>query len=348
MKKRVIMALFIIVVISSAVITIIFQMNKSANIADQFVVAVKNEDIDQLKQLFQGEEADVFVDVPLEQFLQYVLKNDDKLQMIKTSIQEQVESEKTDLFATVQVIIEEKKYGIFPTYYLALRKSQLQMDDFYGDIIDVKTDHAILKKRHVNEWIYGPIFPGEHLIEIQIEHELGQFIIEKQVEIWDQAITKIRLDEEEILLQDEYLKEHLYKFGALFTDQLEEIKMYENQTDIISNSSAEMDKILKEGETLLLEEVVVDEDSYNLMRIQDIWYAEVRMIGTYNKQKQKSDDSTFILFTFEMMFDPYDNEWGISDIKLSLTEQSIIDLWNSTVKFDSKDLQLADQIDKVL
>lgn len=355
MTKRIIILIFGIAIIVGTMVAIFFQMNKSDDIVAQFVEAVENKDINTMKQLFQLEKENLFDEVPLNHFLQYMHQNERKLEEVVTSLHKQQDDETEDPSAIVRLIIEEKKYGIFPSSYLAIRESKLEIEQDFSEKINAQADTTMLKKLHKNRFIYGPIYPGEHLIDIQLHHELGEFRIEEQIEVWNEALTMIKLDEEDVIAQDESLKSHLYERSALFAKQIGVLQIYElnsyllpNQSERLLRSLQEMSEDLKEQSQLIFKEAIVDDASYQLMHVQHNWYADVRIIGKYEKGKSKKDESELILFNFEWIFNPVNGEWYIEDIIMSPTEKSVIELWNSDIKFGPNDLKLEQKVNGVV
>lgn len=355
MTKRIIILIFGVATIVSTMVAIFFHMNKSDDVVAQFVEAVENKDIDTMKQLFQLEKDDLFGEVPLNHFLQYMDRNDKKLQEVVTSLQKQQDDKMEDPSAIVRLIIEEKKYGIFPSSYLVLRASKLKIEQDFSGKINAKADTTTLKKLYKHKFIYGPIFPGEHLIDIQLHHDLGEFHIEEQVEVWDEAFTTIKLNEEDVIAQDESLKSRLYELSALFAQQIGELQIYElnsyilpNQSERLHKSLQEISEGLKEQSQLNFKEAIVDDASYHLMHIQHNWYADVRIIGKYEKGKSKEDEPELILFNFEWIFNPVYGEWYIKDIIMSTTEKSVIELWNSDIKFGPNDFKLEQKVNGVV
>lgn len=333
-------------------VAIFFHMNKSDDVVAQFVEAVGNNDLDTMKQLFQLEKSDLFDEVSLNQFLQYLHQNDQRLDEVVTSLQKQQDDQVEDSSAVVRLIIEEKKYGILPSSYLAVQKSKLKIEQDFSEEIHMKANTTILKRLHKNKSIYGPIYPGEHLIDIQLQHELGTFRIEEQVDVWNEALTTIKLDEEDIVAQDEFLKGHLYERSALFAKQIGVLQLSElnsyllpTQSKRLQRSLQKMSEELKEQSQLIFKEAIVDDTSYRLMNIQHNWYADVRIIGQY--EKENNNASELILFNFEWIFDPVYEEWYIEDIIINTTEKSVIELWNSDIKFGPNDLQLEQKVNGV-
>ena len=352
--------MFGIAIIVGTMVAIFFQMNKSNDIVARFVDAVENEDIDTMKKLFQLEKGELFDEVPLNHFLLYLTQNEQKFQEVVISLKKQQDEKKEDPSAIVRLIIEGKKYGVFPSAHLAIRESKLEIEQDFSEEINVKANTTMLNRLHknkpdTNRFIYGPVYPGEHLIDIQLYHELGEFLFKEQVEIWDEALTKIKLDEEEIITQDDSLKNYLFEKSALFSKQIGMLQIYEmnsyllpNKTEGLHKSLQEMSEDLKGQSQLIFNEAIVDNASYNLMHIQHNWYADVRLIGKYEKDKSSNEDSEFILFNFEWVFDPEYGEWFIEDIIMSTTEKSVIELWNSDIKFGPNDLKLEQKVNGVL
>lgn len=356
MTKRIIILVFGIAIIVSTMIAMFFQMNQRNDIVGQFVKAVEEKDIDKMRQLFQLEKNDLLAEVPLNHFLQYMHQNDRDLQKVVTSLRKQQDDGIEDPSAIVRLIMEEeRKYGIFPSSYLNLRKSKLEIEQDFSENLNVKADTTILKKLHKNKFIYGPIYPGEHLIDIQLYHELGEFHIEERVEVWNEALTTIKLDEEDVIAQDASLKSHLYELSALYAKQVGALEIYElnnyllpSQSERLHGSLQEMSEDLKEHPQLVFKEAIVDDGSYHLMHVQHNWYADVRVIGEYEKEKSGKDELELILFKFEWIFDPVYGEWYIEDIIMSTTENSVLELWNSDIRYGPNDLKLEQEVNGVL
>src|SRR5699024_6330023 len=114
--RRTISKFFIIIaIIVISMIAIVHLKNKNKTIVDEFVQAVKTKDMQTMKQLFQVDEVDKKNNVDalsLNNFVQYLYENDNKLKTIEKSLYDQIDTGKPDSKAIVQLHTMEKKLGL--------------------------------------------------------------------------------------------------------------------------------------------------------------------------------------------------------------------------------------------
>src|SRR5690625_1025646 len=139
--KRFIVKLFIIIaIIVISMVAIVSINSKNKTIVEEFVHAIKKKDMQTIKQLFQEDQKEDLDTLSLNNFIQYLYENEDKLNLIEKSLQKQLDAGKSDSNAVVQLLPLDKKLGIFPNYELTLKNSRLQIENVDTDLIDISLD----------------------------------------------------------------------------------------------------------------------------------------------------------------------------------------------------------------
>lgn len=345
MKKVLLKLILIAAIIVSSMVAVIYIMTKNNHIIDEFVHAVETNDIVKMKELFVIDEATKLDEVSLNKFLQYLQENEDKLQLIDESLHEQLDRESRDENAVVQLQAKGKKYGFMPNYQLELQPTYLHIETIDDELLTVNWDHGLVINKHPDQPIYGPIFPGDHIIQIQIENNLGVFNVQEKVTIWDERKTSLSVVEEEVIAKDESIRKNLFEIGAFLSKQFIEYsinndlhdELLSNWNDRLTQSIRQYSEVIDQNERLNFIQAIFDAESFDVMKIDERWHAELRLISTYEKQSNNNEQE-HLLFTIDFIYDEFNDEWVINNFALDYTEQSIIDLWDSSIHIDREDL----------
>lgn len=345
MQKVLLKLILIAAIIASYMVAVIYIQNKNNYVIDQFVQAVEANDFDKMKELFLMDEAIKLDEISLNNFLQYLHTNEEKLQFIEKSLSEQMDREGSDANTAVQLHVKEKRYGLIPTYQLQLQPTYLHIENVDEESLEVKWDHGIVINKHPDKPIYGPLFPGEHLIHIQFENDLGMFQFQEEITVWDEKSLSINVVEEEVVTEDEHIREKLFEISALFSKLFIEYsinndlhdELLSNWNDRLTQSIRRYSEVIDQDERLNFVQAIFDEESFGVMKIDERWHAELRLISTYEKQSNNNEQE-HLLFTIDFIYDEFIDEWVINNFALDYTEQSIIDLWDSSIHIDREDL----------
>jgi len=333
-----------------AIVYIKDEMNE--NVVMKFSHAVMQNDTEKITQLFLTDEEKELDKHYLNSFIKYLQEHEDKLETIEKSLYEQMDSQEADPKAIVQLQLIGKKYGFFANYQLKLNNSYVEIENITDDHLDVKLGNGIYLNKHKKHNFYGPIFPGDHVIHIQFENELGTFFVQEEVTIWDKDRYVIKVDQEEILTNDAHIRETLFGLSTVYSAQIIEWindihneQSFYTEMGILYDVEDLFDYILADGKTIKFSHAVFDEESFEVMNIQDDWYASARIISTFEVE---SDDPIHLLFNLDYVYNELLDEWELSDIIWDQTTQSIIDLWDSPYQIERKDLIDANKLELTL
>lgn len=310
--------------------------SKNKTIVEEFVHAIKKKDMQTIKQLFQEDQKEDLDTLSLNNFIQYLYENEDKLNLIEKSLQKQLDAGKSDSNAVVQLLPLDKKLGIFPNYELTLKNSRLQIENVDTDLIDISLDSGIFLNKHKRDHIYGPIFPGDHNIYIQFENELGTFRLKEEVTIWDRNSYVIKVNQEDVMTKDEQIKKQIFELSVYFSIQFIELmdnasddELLFEEMDLFRQDTELSERILTGNESYKFTHAIFDDDSFEIMFIDHDWYANARIISTFER---KDEEQVHLLFNLSYVYSELFDEWLLSHYAWDETNESIIDLWDSTLR----------------
>lgn len=344
--RRTISKFFIIIaIIVISMIAIVHLKNKNKTIVDEFVQAVKTKDMQTMKQLFQVDEVDKKNNVDalsLNNFVQYLYENDNKLKTIEKSLYDQIDTGKPDSKAIVQLHTMEKKLGLYRNYQLKLKNSYIKIESVAGDLLDVTLDSAIFLNKHKEDHVYGPIFPGDHRLQMEYENELGIYHIQEEITVWDKESHIIKVNLENILKSDEKIKQTIFEQSVNYSLQLIEFMddtddggLLFDEWDIFAKDDELSWKMLTDDKPYKFSHAIFDSESYDIMYIEDEWYASARIISTFERESKGAEH---LLFEFNFFYSELFDEWLLTDYVWDETDESVINLWDETERLERDEL----------
>lgn len=334
------------------IFTVINNSHKPEKTVSSFNQAVKDNDVDTLKEMIQVDEKDVEINKQsLTSFVNYLKANNESYQVIKDGFKKQIKDDDfTSSYELVSLVEDGKTMGVFPNYKLKVTTVNLKLkgteDDDEVELV-VEGFKKPLETVEDEDDVYGPIFPGEYEVETSIQNNLGEFVDEKKVDIWGHSEVSFLIDSEKLAREDKVIQKDIIDAANKFNEDMSVYVASGFQADKFTNVSDDLEmgftglstnfELAKDHveklESQFLESTV-NMDKLDLNQFDGEWKAEVTMLVSYN-EKMKLEDFDLEDFSyteirnFTLKYDQKKEEWIIVDLSGEDADESEADNWDN-------------------
>jgi len=354
-KKSLISAGGAIVIIAALVViyAVLANQHKPEKTVNAFNEAVEKNDTDTLKKLIEPDQKDAVINKEsLSAFVKYLKTNNESYQVIKDSLNKQIENEDfTSSAEQVSLVEDGKSLGMFPNYKLKAKTVNLiakGQDDNDKLNFAIKNFKKSLNKIDENKEIYGPLLPGEYKVKATVKNDLGTFNKEKKKDVWGSADVSFLIDDEKLARDNKQVQKDIINAANKFN---EDMSVYvtsgfdpdkltnvtndfkKNLTGIDANFKAIKEHVEKIESQFL--ESTVNMDDLDLSLFEGDWKAEVTVLVSYNEKikieqgKDFEDVSYQELRNFTLTYDKDQGKWMVDDLSGKSAEGSEADDWDN-------------------
>src|SRR5699024_11059754 len=190
-----------------------------------FNEAVEKNDTDTLKKLIEPDQKDAVINKEsLSAFVKYLKTNNESYQVIKDSLNKQIENEDfTSSAEQVSLVEDGKSLGMFPNYKLKAKTVNLiakGQDDNDKLNFAIKNFKKSLNKIDKNKEIYGPLLPGEYKVKATVKNDLGTFNKEKKKDVWGSADVSFLIDDEKLARDNKQVQKDIINAANKFNEDM--------------------------------------------------------------------------------------------------------------------------------
>ncbi|USK86716.1 TcaA second domain-containing protein [Peribacillus asahii] len=359
MKKIWLLAIPAVVMLTIITVVLIQQNNRPKQVVEAFEQAVDQKKPEQLKDILLVDNKKAEIDESsLKAFVTYLNANYNSYQVIKDSLEEQLEKQEYNMTNQQISLVEDgKRFGLFTDYKLKVKTGYIKVtglseEDQVTLSVD-KTKDSLIKSE---EELYGPLLPGTYDVRLTVKNTLGTFLEKRKVEVWGGSKqVSLLVDDSDLAQKDKGVQQNVLAALDVFNNDLivfqtnnYETKHFTNVTDEVREvtSFAKYDfEFYKE----YVDEIqmqylgaVVNLDDLDINRFNDEWLAEVTALVSYkNKMKVRDmkgfeDISYKTVRTYKMKYDEKSKKWLIADLEEVKADGSESDDWENKTELKNE------------
>lgn len=365
MNKRLIIfggsaALIIVAVLIT--FTVISKQHQPEKTVEAFNEAIKDKDVDTLKDLIEPDEKNVEINkASLSALINYLQANNDSYQLLKESFKQQIESDDfTSSQEQLNLFEDDKTMGLFQNYKFNVKTVNLKAKGRNsGDKVNLAIEGSkkALDTVDEDEDLYGPVLPGEYNMEATIINKLGKFNEDKKVDVWGNSDVSFLIDSEKLARENDNIQEDIINASNQFNGDMSayvasgfEVDKFKNVTNDFKDDYIPVDndfEIIEEYVENIesrFKEAIVNMDELNLTQFDGEWEAEVEVFVSYNeslkmKGEKKEDLSYEELRNISLIYDEEDEKWMVDDFTIELFDKSKAEKWENKKEIKIDDSQ---------
>ncbi|AZV42424.1 hypothetical protein BAOM_1814 [Peribacillus asahii] len=360
MKKIWLLAIPAVVVLTIITVVLIQQNNRPKQVVEAFEQAVDQKKPEQLKDILLVDNKKAEIDESsLKAFVTYLNANYNSYQVIKDSLEEQLEKQEYSMTNQQISLVEDgKRFGVFTDYKLKVKTGYIKVtglseEDQVTLSVD-KTKNSLMKSE---EELYGPLLPGTYDVRLTVKNTLGTFLEKRKVEVWGGSKqVSLLVDDSDLAQKDKGVQQNVLAALDVFNNDLivfqtnnYETKHFTNVTDEVREVTAfakydfEFYKEYVDEIQMQYLGAVVNLDDLDINRFNDEWLAEVTALVSYkNKMKVRDmkgfeDISYKTIRTYKMKYDEKSKKWLIADLEEVKADGSESDDWENKTELKNED-----------
>ncbi|MFB5281587.1 hypothetical protein [Peribacillus sp. Hz7] len=360
MKKIWLLAIPAVVMLTIITVVLIQQNNRPKQVVEAFEQAVDQKKPEQLKDILLVDNKKAEIDESsLKAFVTYLNANYNSYQVIKDSLEEQLEKQEYNMTNQQISLVEDgKRFGLFTDYKLKVKTGYIKVtglseEDQVTLSVD-KTKDSLIKSE---EELYGPLLPGAYDVRLTVKNTLGTFLEKRKVEVWGGSKqVSLLVDDSDLAQKDKGVQQNVLAALDVFNNDLivfqtnnYETKHFTNVTDEVREVTAfakydfEFYKEYVDEIQMQYLGVVVNLDDLDINRFNDEWLAEVTALVSYkNKMKVRDmegfeDISYKTVRTYKMKYDEKSKKWLIADLEEIKADGSESDDWENKTELKNED-----------
>ncbi|HWL26414.1 MAG TPA: hypothetical protein VNR38_22115 [Ureibacillus sp.] len=360
MKKIWLLAIPAVVVLTIITVVLIQQNNRPKQVVEAFEQAVDQKKPEQLKDILLVDNKKAEIDESsLKAFVTYLNANYNSYQVIKDSLEEQLEKQEYNMTNQQISLVEDgKRFGVFTDYKLKVKTGYIKVtglseEDQVTLSVD-KTKDSLMKSE---EELYGPLLPGTYDVRLTVKNTLGTFLEKRKVEVWGGSKqVSLLVDDSDLAQKDKGVQQNVLAALDVFNNDLivfqtnnYETKHFTNVTDEVREVTAfakydfEFYKEYVDEIQMQYLGAVVNLDDLDINHFNDEWVAEVTALVSYkNKMKVRDmkgfeDISYKTVRTYKMKYDEKSKKWLIADLEGIKADGSESDDWENKTELKNED-----------
>ncbi|USK71843.1 TcaA second domain-containing protein [Peribacillus asahii] len=359
MKKIWLLAIPAVVVLTIITVVLIQQNNRPKQVVEAFEQAVDQKKPEQLKDILLVDNKKAEIDESsLKAFVTYLNANYNSYQVIKDSLEAQLEKQEYSMTNQQISLVEDgKRFGVFTDYKLKVKTGYIKVtglseEDQVTLSVD-KTKDSLMKSE---EELYGPLLPGTYDVRLTVKNTLGTFLEKRKVEVWGGSKqVSLLVDDSDLAQKDKGVQQNVLAALDVFNNDLivfqtnnYETKHFTNVTDEVREVTAfakydfEFYKEYVDEIQMQYLGAVVNLDDLDINRFNDEWLAEVTALVSYkNKMKVRDmkgfeDISYKTIRTYKMKYDEKSKKWLIADLEGVKADGSESDDWENKTELKNE------------
>ena len=359
-KKIWLLAIPAVVVLTIITVVLIQQNNRPKQVVEAFEQAVDQKKPEQLKDILLVDNKKAEIDESsLKAFVTYLNANYNSYQVIKDSLEEQLEKQEYNMTNQQISLVEDgKRFGVFTDYKLKVKTGYIKVtglseEDQVTLSVD-KTKDSLMKSE---EELYGPLLPGTYDVRLTVKNTLGTFLEKRKVEVWGGSKqVSLLVDDSDLAQKDKGVQQNVLAALDVFNNDLivfqtnnYETKHFTNVTDEVREVTAfakydfEFYKEYVDEIQMQYLGAVVNLDDLDINHFNDEWVAEVTALVSYkNKMKVRDmkgfeDISYKTVRTYKMKYDEKSKKWLIADLEGIKADGSESDDWENKTELKNED-----------
>jgi len=359
-KKIWLLAIPAVVVLTIITVVLIQQNNRPKQVVEAFEQAVDQKKPEQLKDILLVDNKKAEIDESsLKAFVTYLNANYNSYQVIKDSLEEQLEKQEYNMTNQQISLVEDgKRFGVFTDYKLKVKTGYIKVtglseEDQVTLSVD-KTKDSLMKSE---EELYGPLLPGTYDVRLTVKNTLGTFLEKRKVEVWGGSKqVSLLVDDSDLAQKDKGVQQNVLAALDVFNNDLivfqtnnYETKHFTNVTDEVREVTAfakydfEFYKEYVDEIQMQYLGAVVNLDDLDINHFNDEWVAEATALVSYkNKMKVRDmkgfeDISYKTVRTYKMKYDEKSKKWLIADLEGIKADGSESDDWENKTELKNED-----------
>ncbi|MTT31401.1 hypothetical protein GMB86_05125 [Terrilactibacillus sp. BCM23-1] len=315
---------------------------------EKFNTAITGGHVKQLQEiLISGDKKVEINDEASKALIKHFKENKTVYKKVQNQLKQDIEKENNDSSRLLSLSPSGKTMLFFTQYKV---KVQPQMITVSGkrdnEKVELEINNQVIPETGKSQ-TYGPVFPGSYQVKKKVINELGIFIKNEKISVWDKE-NSVTVDSKTWIQDDPNIQKNIVQTVHQFNQEVSlwETSEYdpakltsatsnvqEYQTSLRKPEFNTVKKYISEIQSAYLG-MVVDMDSIDIWYSGDRWNASLDVLVSYKygiklKGKQQFKDLSYKRGQqIHLIFDKEAKKWLINGLDNNYVTESTVDTWD--------------------